>query len=259
MDRVAGKRVAVIGAGSIGAGWGNGKAAAVTYAREGARVLCVDRNSDAANETVALIQGEGNTAQACVGDMTDEGDVAACLAAIQDNFGGIDILHFNVGISAKGGVADQTLADWNRIFAVNLTAAMLVSRAILPGMKQQRGGALVFISSLAAQIAGPYSYASYEASKAGLCRMSASIAKEYAPFGVRSNTILPGMIDTPHVTSFIGPDTDPETLAAQRASLVPMGRQGTAWDIANAALFLASDQAGFITGIDLRVDGGMGA
>ena len=259
MSRVDGKRVAVIGAGSVGAGWGNGKAAAVTYAREGAQVLCVDRNGDAAEETVAIIKDEGHQARAYVGDMTSEDDVAALVSALQDSWGGLDILHFNIGISAKGGVADQSLDDWNRIFAVNLTAAMLVSRAVLPGMKQQGSGALVFISSLAAQMAGPYSYASYEASKAGLCRMSASIAREYAPFGVRSNTILPGMIDTPHVTSFIGPDTDPEILASQRASMVPMGRQGTAWDIANAALFLASDQAGFITGVDLRVDGGMGA
>ncbi|MFT7594971.1 MAG: NAD(P)-dependent dehydrogenase (short-subunit alcohol dehydrogenase family) [Paracoccaceae bacterium] len=258
MGQVAGKRVAVIGAGSVGAGWGNGKAAAVTYAREGARVFCVDRNAEAAAETVAIIQGEGHQASGFVGDMTSEDDVTGFLAAMQAKWGGIDILHFNIGISAKGGVADQTLVDWNRIFAVNLTAAMLVSRAVLPGMKHQRSGALVFISSLAAQMAGPYSYASYEASKAGLCRMSASIAKEYAPFNVRSNTILPGMIDTPHVTCFIGPDTDPETLANQRAAMVPMGRQGTAWDIANAALFLASDQAGFITGVDLRVDGGMG-
>lgn len=259
MGGVAGKRVVVIGAGSVGAGWGNGKAAAVTYAREGARVLCVDRNESAADETVAIISGEGHAARAFVGDMTAETDVTAMMSTLQDAWGGIDILHFNIGISAKGGVAEQSLADWNRIFAVNLTAAMLVSRAVLPGMKQQQSGVLVFISSLAAQMAGPYSYASYEASKAGLCRMSASIAKEYAPYGVRSNTILPGMIDTPHVTSFIGPDSDPETLAAQRAAMVPMRRQGTAWDIANAALFLASDQAGFITGIDLRVDGGMGA
>lgn len=257
MGRVAGKRVVVIGAGSVGPGWGNGKAAAVTYARQGARVLCVDCNQTAAEETASIIAGEGFEAQTCIGDMTQEGDVAAMLGAVQDAWGGLDVLHFNVGISAKGGVADQTLAGWNQVFATNLTAAMLVARAVLPGMKQQQSGALIFVSSLAAVMAAPYSYASYEASKAGLCRMSASIAKEYAPYGVRANTILPGLIDTPHVTHFIDPDTDPKVLAARRASMVPMGRQGTGWDIANAALFLASDEAGFITGVDLLVDGGM--
>jgi len=257
MGRVTGKRVAVIGAGSVGPGWGNGKAAAVTYARQGAQVLCVDCNAKAAAETVAIITGEGHDARPLVGDMTSEADVARIMPAMSTDWGGIDILHFNVGISARGGVGDTDLADWNHVFAVNLTSAMLVSRAVLPAMKQQQSGALVFISSLAAQLAGPYSYASYEASKAGLCRMSASIAREYAPFGVRANTIVPGMIDTPHVTRFIGPDVDPQTLARQRAGMVPMDRQGSAWDIANAALFLASDEAGFITGIDLRVDGGM--
>ncbi len=257
MGCVAGKRVAVIGAGSVGPGWGNGKAAAVTYAREGGRVLCVDCNGPAAEQTVSLIGDEGHTARAFVGDMTSESEVSAAISAMQTHWGGIDILHFNIGISAKGGVATQSLADWNRVFATNLTSAMLVSRAVLPLMKQQRSGVLVFISSLAAQMSGPYSYVSYEASKAGLCRMSASIAKEYAPFGVRSNTILPGMIDTPHVARFVDPHTDPETLAHQRAEMVPMGRQGTPWDIANAALFLASDAAGYITGIDLRVDGGL--
>lgn len=257
MGRAMGKRVAVIGAGSVGPGLGNGKAAAITYAREGAQVLCVDCNETAASETAALITAEGNTALTCIADVTQEADVDKVVTALLDNWGGIDILHFNVGISAKGGVSEQSLADWNQIFATNLTAAMLVSRAVLPMMKQQQSGALVFISSLAAVMSGLYSYASYEASKAGLCRMSASIAKEYAPFGIRSNTIVPGMIDTPHVTKFIGPGIDPETLAKQRASLVPMGRQGTGWDVANAALFLTSEEAGFITGVDLRVDGGM--
>ena len=257
MGRVAGKRVAVIGAGSIGPGLGNGKAAAIIYAREGARVLCVDCNRAAAEETKALITAEGNTALTLTADATQEADVDDMVAILQDTWGGIDILHFNVGISAKGGVADQALGDWNQIFLTNLTSAMLVSRAVLPLMKQQKSGALVFVSSLAATMSGLYSYASYEASKAALCRLSASIAKEYAPFGIRSNTIVPGMIDTPHVTKFIGPDVDPETLARQRASMVPMGRQGTGWDVANAGLFLASDEAAFITGIDLRVDGGM--
>lgn len=256
--RMANKRVAVIGAGSIGPGWGNGKAAAVLYAREGASVLCVDINANAADETVGIITGEGGSALPHTGDMTKEADACTVAKIIQENWGGIDVLHFNIGVSSKGGVVDTSSQDWDRVFQINLKSAMLVSRAILPIMEAQGSGAFIFISSLAAARAGPYSYVSYEASKAALCRMSASIASEYAPKGIRSNTILPGPIDTPHVTAFVDPDTDKEALDRSRAAMVPLGRQGTAWDVAHAALFLASDEAGFITGVDLRVDGGMG-
>ena len=241
----------------MGPGLGNGKAAAILYAREGAQVLCVDLNQSAADETVSQIVEEGGNACAFVGDMSKEPNAAAFRSAMEDYCGGIDVLHFNIGISSKGGIAETELDDWNRVFAINLTSAMLTARAVLPLMKEQRSGALVFISTLAAVMAGPYAYASYEASKAALCRMSASIAAEYAPHGIRSNTVLPGLIDTPHVTQYIGPETDPEALAAARAKMVPMGRQGTAWDVARAAMFLVSDDAAFITGVDLRVDGGM--
>ncbi|MEZ5650739.1 MAG: SDR family NAD(P)-dependent oxidoreductase [Burkholderiaceae bacterium] len=258
MMRMQDKRVIVVGAGSVGPGWGNGKAAAVLYAREGARVLCVDRVEAAAQETAALIRAEGHQAEVFAADMTREASGAAMRDAIRRHWGGVDVLHFNIGISSRGGVAETEPAEWARVFEVNLTAAYLCARAVLPDMKAQGKGALVFISSLAAARAGPYSYVSYEASKAALQRMSGSIAREYAAHGVRSNAILPGAIDTPHVMQFIGPGQDPVEVARQRAEASPMKRQGTAWDVANAALFLASDEAGFITGVDLRVDGGMG-
>lgn len=258
MSRMQDKRVVVVGAGSVGPGWGNGKAAAVLFAREGARVLCVDRAEAAAQETAALIRGEGRVAEVFAADMTGEAACAAMADAVTRLWGGIDVLHFNIGISSRGGVVETEPQEWARVFEANLTAAYLCARAVLPAMKAQGRGALVFISSLAGARAGPYSYVSYEASKAALQRMSASIAREYAPYGVRSNTILPGVIDTPHVTQFIGPGQDPAALARARAELCPMKRQGTAWDVAHAALFLASDEAGFITGVDLRVDGGMG-
>lgn len=255
--RVEGKRIAVIGAGSIGPGWGNGKAAAVLYAREGGRVLCVDRDAAAAQLTAELISAEGGAAETQAGDMTSEADVAALAARLDALWGGVDIVHFNIGVSEAGGVVDVTPESWDRVLAVNLRAAMLVAKTLSPGMRAQGSGAFVFISSIAAIKCGAYSYISYEASKAALCRLSASIAAESAPFGVRSNTILPGLIDTPHVAAYISGGADPAKVDAERASRAPMGRQGTAWDVAEAALFLASDAAGYITGVDLRVDGGL--
>jgi NAD(P)-dependent dehydrogenase (short-subunit alcohol dehydrogenase family) len=248
------KRVLVAGGGSIGPGLGNGKAAAILYAREGAEVLVVDRSLSAAAETVAEITAEGGTARPFMGDMTDP---EAAAAAVADAGGPLDVLHFNIGTSVKGGVVETRPEDWARVFDINLGAAYHLARAALPGMEAAGKGALVFISSLAGLRAGPYSYVSYEASKAGLQRMAQSIARQYAPKGIRANVVLPGPIDTPHVTAIVAPDADPQALAEARAALVPMGRQGTAWDVARAALFLASDDAAFITGVLLPVDGGM--
>ena len=248
--------MSVIGAGSIGPGWGNGKAAAVLMARHGARVACVDRDADAARETAALIEAEGGRALAHAADVAEEAGARGAIEAAERAWGGLDAVHFNVGTSLRGGVADAEPADWDRVMAVNLRAAFLVARAALPGMRAQGRGAFVFVSSIAAIRAGPYAYASYEASKAGLCRLSASIARAHAAEGIRSNAILPGLIDTPHVRTVVAPDADPRALAEARAAMVPMGRQGTAWDVAQAAVWLASDEAGFVTGVDLRVDGG---
>ena len=255
--RVAGKRVAVIGAGSVGPGWGNGKAAAVLFAREGGTVLCVDRDEAAANATAAIIREEGGTAHVVAADLTQEGAAAAVRDRAAEAMGGLDVLHFNIGISTRGGVADTSADDWRRVFAVNLDAAFTVSQTLLPLIEADGGGALVFVSTLAAELNGPYPYVAYETSKAALCRLSRSIAVEYAARGVRSNTVVPGLIDTPHVLAMVDKGPDPDAIRAGRAAMVPMKRQGTGWDVAEAAVFLASDAAGFITGIDLRVDGGM--
>jgi NAD(P)-dependent dehydrogenase (short-subunit alcohol dehydrogenase family) len=254
--RFQGKRVLVAGGGSIGPGMGNGKAAAILYAREGAEVLVVDRSGAAAVETVEAITGEGGVARAFEGDMTDAEAAIAAVAEACTN-GPLDVLHFNIGTSVAGGVTDTSPEDWARVFDINLGAAYHLSRAALPGMEAAGKGSLIFISSLAGLRSGPYSYVSYEASKAALQRMAQSIAREYAPKGIRANVVLPGPIDTPHVTAVVAPDADPEALAKARAAMVPMGRQGTAWDVARAALFLASDDAAFITGVLLPVDGGM--
>jgi NAD(P)-dependent dehydrogenase (short-subunit alcohol dehydrogenase family) len=252
--RFAGRRVLVAGGGSVGPGMSNGRAAAILYAREGASVLVADRSGEAAEETVAQIAGEGGRAEAFEGDMTDPEAAKAAVAAAGPS---LDVLHFNIGTSVKGGVTETAPGDWARVFDVNLGAAFHLARAALPGMEAAGRGSLVFISSLAGLRAGPYSYVSYEASKAALQRMAQSIARDYAPRGIRANVVLPGPIDTPHVQAVVAPGADPAALASARAAMVPMGRQGTPWDVARAALFLASDEAAFITGVLLPVDGGM--
>jgi len=259
LTRLAGKRAAIVGAGSIGPGWGNGKATAVRFAREGARVLCVDRVPEAAEETAGLIRAEGGTAETLAVDVTHPQAGSQLMARMGALWGGIDILDYNVGISAPGGVLETRDEDWARVFEVNLTAAMRLTRSTLPAMRDQGSGAYLYVSSLAAVYSAPYSYVSYEVSKMALVRFAKSVARENAPYGVRANAILPGVIETPHVNAFVDADTDPRDLAARRAAMVPMGRQGSAWDVANAALYLASDEAGFVTGVDLRVDGGLTA
>lgn len=254
--RFAGKRVLVAGGGSIGPGIGNGKAAAILYAREGADVLVADRNIDAAEETVAMIRAEGGRARARSGDLARPEDAGAAVAAMVAA-GGLDVLHFNVGTSVKGGVVETDPADWQRVFDVNLGAAYHLTRAALPVMERAGRGSIVYISSLAGLRAGPYAYVAYEASKAALQRMAQSVARDYAARGIRANVVLPGPIDTPHVTTVVAPGADPVALDTARSALVPMGRQGTPWEVAQAALFLASDDASFVTGVLLPVDGGM--
>lgn len=257
--RLQGKRAALIGAGSVGDGWGNGKATAVLFARQGASVLCVDRDKTAAEETAHLINQEGGIAESLVADVCDPETGAKVTTRMQELWGGTDILDYNVGTSLPGGVLETTDEGWDRVMDINLTGAMRLTRAILPSMIEQGSGSLLYVSSLAAVYSAPYSYTSYEVSKMALIRFAKSVARENARHGIRANAILPGVIDTPHVNAFVDAETPPETLAARRAAMVPLGRQGTAWDIANAALFLASDEAGFITGEALKVDGGLTA
>jgi NAD(P)-dependent dehydrogenase (short-subunit alcohol dehydrogenase family) len=257
MGRMQDKAVLVFGAGSVGEGWGNGKAAAVAYAREGSRVACVDIDRAAAETTAAVIAGEGGAALALAADVTDAGSIAAAVEAVAGRWGRIDVLHNNVGINAPGGAAEASEESWRRVLDVNLTSVFLTCKAVLPIMEAQGRGAIVNIASLAAIRWTGYPYVSYYASKAGVCHLTRAIAVEYAARGVRANTILPGIIDTPHVYRQIaGYYGDVEEMRAKRAALVPMKRQGDAWDIAWASVFLASDEAKFITGVELPVDGG---
>lgn len=251
MTRFAGKTALVIGAGSVQEGVGNGRATAMLLASEGAHMLCADLNLEAAENTVSRIRQDGGSATAHQLDATDPAALSAMVAE-----GTVDILVHVVGMSLRGGVVDTAPEDWDKVFDVNLRSAYLAARACLPDMITRKHGVLVFVSSLASTFSSGYSYAAYEASKAGLNRLTRSIAREHAAQGIRANAVLPGMIDTPHVQAFI---SDSQSTDAQtRANAVPMKHQGSPWDVAQAIAFLASDQAKYITGVCLPVDGGLG-
>ena len=262
MDRLKGKTALVVGAGSIGPGWGNGKATAVTFAREGAKVFCVDRNPAAAEETAKIITGEGGNAAAFAADVSRAADVEAMVAACLKACGRIDVLHNNVGIAEMGSVVEVAEAEWDRVFAVNLKSAYLAMKHVIPVMIGQGGGSIINISSIASIRHVGISYVSYGASKAAMNQMTRTTAVEFAPKHIRVNAVLPGLMKTPMVEHSAGlaqsyAKGDVEAMWRARDAQVPMGHMGDAWDVANAALFLASDESRYITGIELVVDGGL--
>ncbi|WP_340108135.1 SDR family NAD(P)-dependent oxidoreductase [Pikeienuella sp. HZG-20] len=258
VKRLEGKSALLFGAGSVGEGWGNGKASAVLYAREGAKVACVDLNRAAAEETANIINGEGGTAIALQADVTKLDQVRASVEATQSAFGRIDVLHNNVGMNIEGGPVETSEEDWDRVMAVNLKSMFLTCKCVLPIMEAQGNGAIVNISSLASIRWMQFNYISYYASKAGVNNFTRAIALQYADRGIRANTVLPGLMDTPHIYEAMKEHyTDFTAMQNQRAAVTPMKKMGDGWDIAHAALFLASDDAKYITGIELCVDGGL--
>jgi NAD(P)-dependent dehydrogenase (short-subunit alcohol dehydrogenase family) len=262
MDRLKGKVAMVVGAGSIGPGWGNGKATAVTFAREGASVFCVDRNGAAAEETVKIITGEGGKATAFTADVARSAEVEAMVVACVKAHGRIDVLDNNVGIAEMGSVVDVSEAEWDRVFAVNLKSAYLAMKHVIPIMVKQGGGSIINISSIASIRHLGISYVSYGTTKAAMNQMTKTTAVEFAPQNVRVNAILPGLMKTPMVEHSAGlaasyAKGDVEAMWRARDAQVPMGHMGDAWDVANAALFLASDESKYVTGIELVVDGGI--
>ena len=259
--RLAGKTAIVVGAGQTpGETIGNGRAIALLFAREGAEVLCVDRVGERARETVAMIAQAGGAALALEADITQAAACEAMAAEALAAFGRIDILVCNVGIGGGGDGPAHRLEEgaFDRIMAVNLKGMWLAVRAVLPAMRERGAGAIVTISSLAG-IAGGQQLA-YEVSKAAVNRLTTSIAQANAAKGVRCNAVAPGLMDTPMAVAGIAAarGETPETVRETRNRRVPLGgRMGTAWDTAYAALFLACDEARFITGVVLPVDGGM--
>ena len=259
--RLENKVAIVVGGGqSPGETMGNGRATALLFAQEGAKVLVDDNRPDSAQETAAMIHQEGGIAEAVGVDITDEASIKAMVQRCLDLWGRIDVLHNNVGISIAGGDAEITeitseAFDW--VISVNLKGMVMTCKHVIPVMRKQQSGSIVSISSIAAWNA--YPLIGYKTTKQAVIAMTEQIAFQNAPHGIRANVILPGLMDTPMAvdTRVRALGKSREEIVAGRNARVPLrGRMGTGWDVAHAALFLASDDASFITGAALPVDGG---
>jgi NAD(P)-dependent dehydrogenase (short-subunit alcohol dehydrogenase family) len=260
--RLENKVAVIVGAGqSPGEGIGNGRATVLRFAREGARILAVDRSLDAAAETAALVTGEGFECVPFEADVTREAMLAAAMAEAMRRWGRIDILHNNVGVSVAGGdkpLLELTEEAFDRVSAINLRGTIMACKHAIPIMRRQRAGVIVNISSVAAY-ENTYPLVAYKATKAAMIAFTEQLALANAPYGIRANCILPGLMDTPMAVDTRARATNRSRaeIAAERDAKVPLrGKMGTGWDVANAALFLASDEANFITGVALPVDGG---
>jgi len=261
MGRLADKIAVVVGAGQTpGENMGNGRATALRFAEEGAQVLLVDRNAASAEETLSLIRERGGDGSLFEADITREEDCQALVAACVERYGRLDILHNNVGIgSGDRGAASMTEEVWDRIFDTNVKGVMLVCKHALPVMRGQGHGVITNISSVAAVCA--VGIVAYKSSKAALNAYTHSLATGNARHGIRANVIMPGLMNTPMaIEGYVAAGRDRGELVSARDAQVPLGgKMGSAWDVANAALFLASDEARFITGVVLPVDGGQAA
>ena len=259
-NRLRDKVAIVTGAGSVGPGWGNGKAASVLFAREGARVFAVDITSEAAEKTRDIIAREGGECTAHTADVSRSEDVEALVARCLHTYDRIDILHNTVGSLHVGGCVELSEKTWDRVVDVNLKSMFLTCKHVLPQMERQGGGAIVNISSIVSIRWLGVPYVSYSATKGGVNQLTQSIAMQYAMKNIRANAILPGFMNTPMVEKSLAEfyaQGDVETMIEIRDKQCPMGRMGDAWDVAYAALFLASDEAKYITGAELVVDGGL--
>lgn len=262
--RLHGKVAVIMGAGSIAPGIGNGRGAAILFAREGARVFAVDINSDALELTRQAVVAEGGEIECFVADVTDQAAIRAATTRCLEKFGTISVLMNNVGITAAGGATTTPLETWDRILRINLTSAFLSCQEMIPAMVEGGGGSIINVSSnMGSSSRRSMQYLSYSVSKAGLESLTRCIAVEFALSGIRANNLILGPIDAPHVQGSF-PDVRAKygeeevvRIKAQRDKMTPMGRQGTGWDVANAALFLASDESAYTTGSNIWIDGGL--
>lgn len=260
-QRLEDKVAIVVGGGSSNpeGGPSNGQAAAILYARHGAQVVVVDRILDAAQATVSMIQSEGGQARALRADVTSAADMEAMIATTLAACGKLDVLHNNVGIEAIGDVVDTSEDAWDRVHDINVKGVFLACKYGVAAMRKTGGGSIINISSTASLRWSASRFLAYNTSKAALNHMSRIMARQHAAEGIRVNVVVPGMIDSPHIRTLFK-DMSPEELAAklaERDRLCPPGRQGTCWDVAQAALFFASDESSYITGTVLPVDGGL--
>jgi NAD(P)-dependent dehydrogenase (short-subunit alcohol dehydrogenase family) len=241
--RLAGKVCLVMGAGSSGPGWGNGKAAAVLYAREGGKIACVDRETAAAEETAAIIRAEGGAAIALSADVIRDADVVAAIATTLAQWGRIDVLHNNVGVATMGGPVELSEEAWRRTIDVNVTSLFLACKHVLPIMLAQSKGAIVNVSSLAGMRYTGYPYIAYYASKGAVNQFTVGLALQHAAQGIRVNAVMPGLVDTPLMHQQIGGQyKSTAEMVAARDALSPTGKMGTA-----------------VNGVCLPVDGGLHA
>lgn len=259
--RLENKTAMIVGAGqSPGETVGNGRAVCLLFAREGAALACVDRSLEAAEETAALVRAEGGRAIALAADITHEDQIVAAVKAAEKDLGRIDVLHNNVGLSIAGGDSEIdtfTEAAFDNVFAINLRGMVMTCKHVLPGMRARKSGSIVNISSMA--VRDMYPYVAYKASKAGVVAFTEQLAYQGAPHNIRANVILPGLMDTPMAVDTRAREwgRPRDEIAAERNAKVLLGgRMGTGWDVAYAALYLASDEAKFVTGVTLPVDGG---
>lgn len=253
-ERLAGKTALVFGAGSSGERLSNGRAAALTFARQGARVAAIDVDAEQARRTAGQITAEGGSALALEADVTDEDQVRAAVDAAEERLGVPTVLHNNVGVARLGDLTELSVHEWQSTFDVNVTSMFLTCKHVVPRMVAAGGGAVVNVSSVASIRDVGYPYPGYSSAKAAVNQLTVSLALRYAREGVRVNSVVPGLIDTPLVTGQIAAGEE-ETARRHRAS--PTGRMGTPWDVAAAALFLASDESCYVNAVALTVDGGL--
>lgn len=264
-ERLAGKVALVFGAGSSGPGWGNGKATAYRYVEEGATVIGVDIDSGSAEETGDVIadssscRNSGGTYRALAADATNSESVKTVVDNILATERRIDILHNNVGFVEMGGPEELSEESWGRVFDLNVKTVFLACKHVLPLMRKQKAGAIINISSLASIRFTGYEYIAYYASKAAVNHFTVGLALQHAKEGIRVNAIMPGLMNTPLIRKQIvsAYEGDQERMIAERDAISPTGKMGDAWDIANTSVFLASEEAQYINGHCLPVDGGL--
>jgi NAD(P)-dependent dehydrogenase (short-subunit alcohol dehydrogenase family) len=257
---LTGRVIFVSGGGSAGPGWSIGRASCVTYARLGAKVCVVDRDPASAEETTRLILEEGGIAKTFVGDVSEQDQVKRLFNEARQQLGPIDVLHHNVGIGKVGGPMETSAEDFDHIHKVNVASLLLAAHEVLPEMVTRGKGNIIAISSVAGMRYLGYPHLAYSVTKAANTQFIRMIAQQYADKGIRANTVVPGLIDTPRIANTVAKMFSENGLDQARAARdhqVPIGRSGTAWEVAHACAFLVSDAASYITGTELVVDGGI--